>query len=97
MHCPHRSAGEVFTGAALLVVLPHRRLLGINWGRLFQITGDARYRDATRILGFVKKTQLLRIAADLRTVVDPRIAVDQRTAVDHRTAIDQRIAADLRT
>ena len=21
--------------------------LGINWGRLFQITGDARYRDAT--------------------------------------------------
>ena len=34
--------------------------LGINWGRLFQITGDARYRDATaRILGFVKKTQLL--------------------------------------
>ena len=34
--------------------------LGINWGRMFQITGDARYRDATtRILGFVKKTQQL--------------------------------------
>jgi hypothetical protein len=34
--------------------------LGINWGRLYQITGEARYRDATtRILGFVKRTQKL--------------------------------------
>lgn len=34
--------------------------LGINWGRLFQITGETRYREATsRILGFVKKTQSL--------------------------------------
>ena len=34
--------------------------LGINWGRLFQITGETRYRDATtRILGFVKRTQPL--------------------------------------
>lgn len=39
--------------------------LGINWGRLFQITGDARYREATtRILGFVKRTQKLADAAD---------------------------------
>lgn len=42
--------------------------LGINWGRLFQITGEARYRDATtRILGFVKQTQQL--ASDERAVV----------------------------
>jgi len=34
--------------------------LGINWGRLYQITGEQRYKEATaRILGFVKKTQLL--------------------------------------
>lgn len=34
--------------------------LGINWGRLYQITGDAKYRDATtRVLGFVKRTQRL--------------------------------------
>ncbi len=34
--------------------------LGINWGRLFQITGEQRYRDASsRVLSFVKKTQLL--------------------------------------
>lgn len=34
--------------------------LGINWGRLYQITGDAKYRDATaRVLGFVKRTQHL--------------------------------------
>ena len=34
--------------------------LGINWGRLFQITGEARYQQATtRILGFVKRTQRL--------------------------------------
>lgn len=34
--------------------------LGINWGRLYQITGNAKYRDATtRILGFVKRTQRL--------------------------------------
>jgi hypothetical protein len=34
--------------------------LGINWGRFYQITGDAKYREATtRILGFVKRTQRL--------------------------------------
>ena len=34
--------------------------LGINWGRLYKITGDAKYRDATTtILGFVKRTQKL--------------------------------------
>lgn len=34
--------------------------LGINWGRLYQLTGEARYRDATtRVLGFVKRTQKL--------------------------------------
>ena len=34
--------------------------LGINWGRLYQITGDEKYRDATsRVLAFVKKTQRL--------------------------------------
>ena len=34
--------------------------LGINWGRLFQLTGEARYREATsRVLGFVKRTQKL--------------------------------------
>lgn len=32
--------------------------LGINWGRLYQITGEEKYREATsRILGFVKQTQ----------------------------------------
>jgi hypothetical protein len=32
--------------------------LGINWGRLHQITGDVRYREATtRALSFVKRTQ----------------------------------------
>lgn len=32
--------------------------LGINWGRLYQITGDQRYRTATtQILRFVKATQ----------------------------------------
>ena len=42
--------------------------LGINWGRLFQITGDTRYRDATtRILGFVKRTQ--RLAGDEREMI----------------------------
>lgn len=34
--------------------------LGINWGRLYQITGEEKYRQATTcILGFVKKTQRL--------------------------------------
>ncbi|WP_306476397.1 beta-L-arabinofuranosidase domain-containing protein [Methyloversatilis sp.] len=34
--------------------------LGINWGRLFQLSGETHYRDATtRILGFVKRTQRL--------------------------------------
>lgn len=34
--------------------------LGINWGRLYKITGDNRYREATtRILTFVKRTQKL--------------------------------------
>ena len=34
--------------------------LGINWGRLCKITGEAKYRDATStILGFVKRTQKL--------------------------------------
>ena len=34
--------------------------LGINWGRLYQITGDQRYRTATtQILRFVKATQSL--------------------------------------
>lgn len=34
--------------------------LGINWGRLYKITSEARYRDATTtILGFVKRTQKL--------------------------------------
>lgn len=32
--------------------------LGINWGRLYQLTGDDQYRQATsRILQFVKRTQ----------------------------------------
>ncbi len=32
--------------------------LGINWGRLYQLTGDEQYRQATsRILQFVKRTQ----------------------------------------
>lgn len=32
--------------------------LGINWGRLYQLTGEQKYRDATtRVLGFVKRTQ----------------------------------------
>lgn len=32
--------------------------LGINWGRLYQITGEERYRAATtRVLGFVSRTQ----------------------------------------
>lgn len=34
--------------------------LGINWGRLFQITGEAKYKEATsRVLAFVKRTQKL--------------------------------------
>lgn len=34
--------------------------LGINWGRLYQITDEVKYRDATtRVLGFVKRTQKL--------------------------------------
>ncbi len=34
--------------------------LAINWGRLYQTTGEEKYRDATaRILPFVKRTQLL--------------------------------------
>jgi len=34
--------------------------LAINWARLHQITGEARYREAVgRILGFVKRTQRL--------------------------------------
>ena len=42
--------------------------LGINWGRLFQISGGVRYRDATtRILGFVKTTQAL--SGDDRDIV----------------------------
>lgn len=42
--------------------------LGINWGRLYQITGEAKYRDATTtILGFVKRTQKL-AGADRDTV-----------------------------
>ena len=37
--------------------------LGINWGRLYQITGQQKYRDGTtRILDFVKRTQ--RIAGE---------------------------------
>ena len=41
--------------------------LGINWGRLYQLSGENRYWEATsRILGFVKKTQLL-AAADENT------------------------------
>lgn len=37
--------------------------LGINWGRLYQITGEQAYRQATsRILDFVKRTQ--RVAGD---------------------------------
>lgn len=34
--------------------------LGINWGRLYQITGEEKYREATRrVLDFVKRTQNL--------------------------------------
>lgn len=34
--------------------------LGINWGRLYQVTGEEKYKDATsRVLGFVKRTQKL--------------------------------------
>ena len=34
--------------------------LGINWGRLYQITGEQTYREATaRVLSFVKRTQRL--------------------------------------
>ena len=34
--------------------------LAINWGRLYQISGEEKYRDATsRILRFVKSTQVL--------------------------------------
>lgn len=34
--------------------------LGINWARLFQITGEPRYREAVaRVLGFVKRTHKL--------------------------------------
>ncbi|MCC2869214.1 MAG: glycoside hydrolase family 127 protein [Candidatus Accumulibacter phosphatis] len=32
--------------------------LGINWGRLYQITAETKYKEATsRVLGFVKQTQ----------------------------------------
>lgn len=41
--------------------------LAINWGRLHQLTGDARYRDATRrINGFTRRTQKLAGDADER-------------------------------
>ena len=41
--------------------------LGINWGRLHALTGDAKYRDATsRVLSFVKGTQRLN-RGDLNT------------------------------
>lgn len=34
--------------------------LGINWGRLFKLTGEYKYREATsRVLNFVKQTQKL--------------------------------------
>ncbi len=34
--------------------------LGLNWGRLFQLTGEPKYREATtRVLAFVKRTQRL--------------------------------------
>ena len=34
--------------------------LGINWGRLYQFTGEQKYREATaRVLAFVKRTQRL--------------------------------------
>jgi hypothetical protein len=34
--------------------------LGINWGRLFKITGEEKFREATsKIVTFVKRTQLL--------------------------------------
>ncbi len=34
--------------------------LGINWGRLYQITGEAKYKETTsRVLAFVKRTQNL--------------------------------------
>ena len=34
--------------------------LGINWGRLYKISGEKKYQEATtRILGFVKRTQKL--------------------------------------
>ncbi|MCK7579245.1 MAG: hypothetical protein MZV65_28285 [Chromatiales bacterium] len=34
--------------------------LGINWGRLYQLTGEQTYREATaRVLSFVKRTQRL--------------------------------------
>ncbi|MBL0168402.1 MAG: hypothetical protein IPP85_15340 [Propionivibrio sp.] len=34
--------------------------LGINWGRLYKISGDKKYQEATgRILSFVKRTQKL--------------------------------------
>lgn len=34
--------------------------LGINWGRLYQIAGEEKYREATsRVLDFVKRTQKL--------------------------------------
>jgi Beta-L-arabinofuranosidase, GH127 len=34
--------------------------LGINWGRLFNITGEEKYREATsKVVTFVKRTQLL--------------------------------------
>ena len=34
--------------------------LGINWGRLYQLTGEQKYREGTmRVLSFVKRTQRL--------------------------------------
>jgi uncharacterized protein YyaL (SSP411 family) len=42
--------------------------LAINWGRLYQATGEEKYRQATsRILGFVKKTQ--KLASDDRDIL----------------------------
>lgn len=41
--------------------------IAINWGRLFQITGDTRYRDAVlRINSFTKRTQRLAGASEER-------------------------------
>lgn len=51
--------------------------LGINWGRLYQLTKDEKYRQATsRVLSFVKKTQSLIGEEDTRGGIKGSYPVD---------------------